>query len=81
LHDQMPTAARFTEYFPQKLQKYLECWDTSIFLTCFRRDAPYRVPYLPTMPTFLVRLDMATGKEGCVEGKRGLREEGKMMGR
>ena len=25
---------------PQKLQKYLECWLTSIFLICFRRDAP-----------------------------------------
>jgi hypothetical protein len=36
---------------PQKLQKYLECWLTSIFLICLRRDAPYRVPYLPTMPT------------------------------
>ena len=25
---------------PQKLQKYLECWLTSIFLICFLREAP-----------------------------------------
>jgi hypothetical protein len=59
LHFQMPTAERFTLYFPQKLQKYLECWLTSIFLICLRREAPYRVPYLPTIPTFFVRLDIA----------------------
>ena len=27
-------------YFPQKLQKYLECWLTSIFLICFLRLDP-----------------------------------------
>ncbi len=43
--------------FPQNGQKYLLCWLTSIFLICFRRLAPYRVPYLPTMPTFFVRFD------------------------
>lgn len=59
LHFQMPTAERFTLYLPQKLQKYLECWLTSIFLICFRSEAPYRVPYLPTIPTFFVRLDIA----------------------
>lgn len=42
---------------PQKGQKYLLCWLISIFLTCFRRLAPYRVPYLPTIPTFFVRFD------------------------
>lgn len=41
--------------FPQKLQEYLECWDTSIFLIIFLREAPYLVPYFPTIPTFLVR--------------------------
>ena len=25
---------------PQKEQKYLECWDTSIFLICFLSEAP-----------------------------------------
>ena len=25
---------------PQKLQKYLECWLTSIFLICFLSEAP-----------------------------------------
>ena len=59
LHFQMPTAWRLMEYFPQKLQKYLECWLTSIFLICFRKLAPYRVPYLPTIPTFFVRLAIA----------------------
>ena len=59
LHFQMPTAERLTLYLPQKLQKYLECWLTSIFLICFRSEAPYRVPYLPTIPTFFVRLDIA----------------------
>jgi hypothetical protein len=41
---------RFMAYFPQKSQKNLECWDTSCFFTTLRSDAPYRVPYLPTMP-------------------------------
>ena len=58
LHFQMPTAERLTAYLPQKEQKYLECWLTSIFLICLRSDAPYRVPYLPTMPTFFVRFDI-----------------------
>ncbi len=43
--------------FPQKEHRYLECWLTSVFLICLRRLAPYRVPYLPTIPTFLVRFD------------------------
>lgn len=55
---QFPTVACMigTRTFPQNWQLYLECWLTSIFLIILRRDAPYRVPYLPTMPTFLVRL-------------------------
>lgn len=42
--------------FPQKEHVYFECWVISIFFTILRREAPYRVPYLPTIPTFLVRL-------------------------
>ena len=34
----------------------LACCVISIFLTSLRRDAPYRTPYFPTIPTFLVRL-------------------------
>ena len=30
--------------FPQNSQKYLLCWLTSIFLICFLKLAPYRVP-------------------------------------
>lgn len=29
---------------PQNSQKYLACWDTSIFLICFLKLAPYLVP-------------------------------------
>ena len=56
LHFQIPVQARLTLSFPQKTQLYLECWATSIFLTTFRREEPYRVPYLPQIPTFFVRL-------------------------
>lgn len=41
--------------FPQKVHEYFECCETSIFLITFRIEAPYRVPYLPVMPTFFVR--------------------------
>lgn len=41
LHFQMPTECRFTVFFPQKVQVYLACCVISIFLTCFRREAPY----------------------------------------
>lgn len=57
LHDlqfQIPTECLLTVVFPQKVQTYLACWVISIFLTCFRSDAPYLVPYLPVTPTFLV---------------------------
>jgi len=54
-HFQMPTTSRFTLSFPQKTHVYLECCDISIFLIIFRREAPYRVPYFPQIPTFLVR--------------------------
>lgn len=42
--------------FPQKEQEYVLCCVTSIFFTILRSEAPYRVPYLPVIPTFLVRL-------------------------
>lgn len=41
--------------FPQNVQVYFECWVISIFFTILRNEAPYRVPYLPTTPTFCVR--------------------------
>lgn len=45
----------FLQYtFPQNVHVYLECWVISIFLTIFRNEAPYRVPYLPVIPTFFV---------------------------
>ena len=37
---QMPTTERFTLSLPQKTHVYLECWLTSIFLTCLRSEAP-----------------------------------------
>ena len=57
LHFQMPTECRLTVFLPQNVQMYRACWVISIFLTCFRREAPYRVPYLPVTPTS-VRLSM-----------------------
>lgn len=38
---QIPTECLLTVVFPQKVQTYLACWVISIFLTCFRREAPY----------------------------------------
>jgi hypothetical protein len=52
LQFQMPVEWRLTVGLPQKVQVYLACWLTSIFLTCLRREAPYLVPYLPVTPTF-----------------------------
>jgi hypothetical protein len=40
LQSQMPTAWRLTETFPQKEQVYRACCEISIFLTCFRSEAP-----------------------------------------
>jgi hypothetical protein len=31
-------------------------------LICFLREAPYLTPYLPTIPTFLVRLPILEGE-------------------
>ncbi len=41
--------------FPQKEHVYFPCCVISIFLMVFLREAPYLVPYLPQIPTFLVR--------------------------
>ena len=62
----MPVAWRLTLSFPQKTQLYFECWLTSIFLMFFRMDAPYRMPYLPQIPTFFVRLPILAT---CVNGR------------
>ena len=43
LHDlqfQIPVDVRLTVTLPQNVHGYLACCDTSIFLTCLRRDAP-----------------------------------------
>ena len=40
LQFQMPTDSRLTVTFPQKVQVYRACWEISIFLTCFRSEAP-----------------------------------------
>lgn len=53
-HFQIPVACLFTAVFPQKVQPYLACCVTSIFLMTFLKVAPYLVPYLPQMPTFFV---------------------------
>merc|ERR1712113_636486 len=54
LQCQIPTASRFTLFFPQNPHTYLECCVISIFLICFLSEAPYLTPYLPTIPTFFV---------------------------
>lgn len=41
LQSQMPTEWRLTLVLPQKVHTYLACWVISIFLTDFRREAPY----------------------------------------
>merc|ERR1712226_1624071 len=60
LQAQIPTARRFMASFPQNGHVYLECCVISIFFTVFLREAPYRVPYLPQIPTFFVRLAILT---------------------
>ena len=65
LQFQMPTFVRFTVSLPQNMQVNLECCEISIFFTCFLSEEPYRTPYLPVIPAFLVRLDtMVTAGEG-----------------
>merc|ERR1712184_150979 len=63
LHSQIPTECRFKVSLPVYGLVYRLCWLTSIRLMSFRREAPYRVPYLPTIPTFLVRLAIFGGKK------------------
>lgn len=64
LHFQMPPANRFILVFPQKEHKYFEVLEINIFLTIFRSEAPYLVPYLPQMPTFFVRFAMSRIRTG-----------------
>lgn len=52
----IPTELRLTESFPQNEHVYFACCDISIFFICFRSEAPYLVPYFPTIPTFFVCL-------------------------
>lgn len=64
MHFQMPTASRLTLLFPQKEHVYFIRCAISMFLACFRSDAPYRVPYLPIRPALRVRLPMVKGEGG-----------------
>merc|ERR1740121_3176129 len=61
LHCQMPPANRLMLSLPQKEHRYRARCEISYFFTIFLKDAPYRVPYLPVMPTFLVCLAIASG--------------------
>eukprot|EP01068_Selenidium_serpulae_P004660 Selendium_serpulae@DN3683_c0_g1_i2.p3 len=71
LQFQMPTALRFTEAFPHNGHSYFTRWEISTFFTFFRRDAPYLVPYFPTMPTFLVRFAIVQARQGPVKNQCG----------
>lgn len=51
-----PTARLFILVLPQKEQMHLECCLISLFVTVFQREAPWWVPYLPTILTSLVCL-------------------------
>jgi hypothetical protein len=59
LHFQMPTTSLLTQFFPQNGQSYLDFYWVTNFFTIFLNEAPYLVPYLPTIPTFLVLLVIA----------------------
>lgn len=50
----------------------LECCSTSIFLTTLRREEPYRVPYLPQIPTWSRRQGsrVSTGGGGAPRGRK-----------
>ena len=51
--------------FPQWGQTYFACCWSSNFFIIFLRAPPYLVPYLPTMPTFLVLLVISSDGEYC----------------
>merc|ERR1719479_874887 len=59
VHFQMLPATRRMAVLPQNVHRYLSRIWISYFFTIFLRDAPYLVPYLPVMPTFLVCLVIA----------------------
>ena len=44
--------------FPENGERYLARLFSSIFLAILRSEAPNRVPYFPTIPTFFVLLDI-----------------------
>ena len=46
--------------FPQAGHTYFALCCNENFLTIFRMEEPYRVPYLPVIPTFLVRFAIIT---------------------
>lgn len=53
---QMPAACLLTASLPQKEQVYVACAEISNLLATFLREAPYRVPYLPVIPTYKGKL-------------------------
>jgi len=54
-HFHTPTTCLLILDFPQNGHRYRPRWEFSVFFICFLNDAPYLVPYLPTIPTFFVR--------------------------
>ena len=46
-----------------ELPVYFLCWEISILLINFLKEAPYLVPYFPTIPTFFVRFAMTPSAE------------------
>jgi hypothetical protein len=57
LHVHMPTTPLRTLSLPQNVHVYFACCVISIFLICLRNEAPYRVPYLPTTPTYMLQFE------------------------
>jgi hypothetical protein len=65
LQVQIPTECRFTVFLPQKVHTYRACCVISIFLTCFRREAPY-LYYMSQRPHF-AQMSVLNGFESeCV---------------
>lgn len=50
LQFQMPTECLLTVVLPQNVHTYLACCVISIFLTCFRSEAPYLQSCQPNCP-------------------------------
>ena len=75
LHFQIPVDSRLMAVFPQKVQGYLLCLATSIFLQSFLRVAPYLTPYFPVIPTFFVRFPILFYSGGGGGVRRGEGEQ------